>query len=553
MFPSGRFVTRDELSSGRLQEPPPPAVEVLDTQQGKTIRLASGLMFLVEKGERIEFDPTSWLVGWDGTMARTLSVSAGTWSARMPFAADAGSLIAGPKVIGDYFAAASLWHLPDLAKAASPDRTGKTGRTAIRWVATGSIAVALEGIPGGNGISDWALEIWKLGSKEESRVLPIDVRNDVDLALSRNGALLGLLHGDVELIETDTLKRRVLLGPGEVETGGRLSFSPDSSTLCARYDRGARAFAVGPRVTPAKLVEMPLSGDDCRSVAVPPPPTGRVFLMPFVDSTNGPYSGGALRAGDLVAVIDQTPPKSVSPTREFSVRLLRADGSVAADLPYLCDHATVAADLRLDDAGLVVGDVQHEASCGGRIDLGSLKWKARFGESQSREEKATQEAADRDSVKALVAALGPAPAGSEWFGPECSGRECWPIPSGGPQVNREFVGAATAPGASMVGSRFALPNSSSVPGASAVVEFYNGWFTVTRESDGRVLATVVQAGSGAVALLSGGAVETFGTITDGALVCRVGVELHPWPRCEERFSVRGALLSALRGREDYLQ
>ena len=59
LFPSGRFITRGELASRRLTEPSPPAIEVLDTAEGKVIRLASGLSLLVTKTERIEFDPST--------------------------------------------------------------------------------------------------------------------------------------------------------------------------------------------------------------------------------------------------------------------------------------------------------------------------------------------------------------------------------------------------------------------------------------------------------------------------------------------------------------
>lgn len=67
-----------------------------------------------------------------------------------------------------------------------------------------------------------------------------------------------------------------------------------------------------------------------------------------------------------------------------------------------------------------------------------------------------------------------------------------------------------------------------------------------------MLATVVRVGDGAVALLSGGAVEVRGAVPD-ALFCRVGTDLRPWSECRERYLVTGGLESVTRGREDYLQ
>lgn len=93
-------------------------------------------------------------------------------------------------------------------------------------------------------------------------------------------------------------------------------------------------------------------------------------------------------------------------------------------------------------------------------------------------------------------------------------------------------------------------------GTAAFVYDHATWFSLyglaEAGTESKLLGNVVRVGSGAVALLSGGAVDVRGEVPPDTIFCLQGRALKPWDSCKDRFLVPHALEHAILGKEDYL-
>lgn len=484
-----------------------------------------------------------WLVAWDDKGTRAMSKRAGTWSPTVgpkPIVSSSTT----SQVIGDYFGADELWHLPDFRSVAKPSKT-KSGdqRSVGGWAIAAGTAVALEGLDGSFGLTDWALEVWDLGGKGSSRLFPFQgPPGRAEFEIGRDGKQLLLRSGGLRLVDLGTGEMKQLRSVDEVVSLDHFGFSADASRVCltSTFGRTVMRLDGTPAATSGDGVEVQAESETCEVVKIARLPEGRQLLQDEPSyRANSRFGAGVARTRDgaFTVALDRAA-QETNGEREFHVRVFqRQSATPGADLAFPGD-ASASPQLRFQGQFLVVRSGETD---GGIIDLMSLSWRVRFGRAETQVARAARE---RASVASLLEALGAPPNGHEWLGPICpSTADC-------SRVTGVRLGADDEPGTAVIEQR-----SAGIEGeaAATVVDLYDGWFKVTRISDGKLLATVIRTGAGAVALLSGGAVETFGMVPDGAQFCRFGAELHPWSRCRDRFTVRGGLFTALQGHENYLQ
>lgn len=491
-------------------------------------------------------------------------------------------LISGPgarntaetSILGTFLASEHLYRLPDMSLAAAPTQSG-IGRA---WAVGQTTAVAV--VESADGASN-RFEVWSLGKEKPIAVIPLDAATASvpAVALAPDERFAAVVADSVWLIDVGAGARSLLGARGAFATAsprtGRARFSRDGTRLCVErldYVAPRTVFRLDGSVAPSDAVDVDVGSCDPKTV----PRTHGGWHV--VDAGVFPLRDNAAvsRDGTLVAVIDA---RDAEGKVELAVRLMRSsDGSVIAELPFWnheCryDYTPIA----FEGDVLLVGDEQ--TSCGGRLDVRSARWIERSGSRDDAEERrrAAERAADE---RRLVDALGPPFTLANWSLDVCEvqaegrcrvafmpppiesrsddygmvvgsvgNRLPWPGSARPLQVERTFEGHRAIP-------RPTAARSWGELGTRALSYERSSWFSIYRVPgdgrDGSLLANVVRAGDGAVAMLSGGAVDIRGEIPPGTLFCLDGRTLKPWATCSERYLVPHALEHAIAGREDYL-
>lgn len=564
LFPEGRFLTPTEVEGRTLQTPSAP-YRVAKVGEQWALYPRTGPAVSISSSGKTNAEGT-WLLD----NSTVYSIADG---ARFS-PPDAGVYWISGDYVGSYD---GLWHLPDMKLVAVPSNKNSV----VTWGAGATYAIALSRgpIPATTPPVDgmlmpaegWA-EVWDLAKGGASKAVDLGVAFGLNPHIAVSDRFAGIeWAGKIWLLDMASGKLTMQVdfrspsSPGEAE---RIGFSSDNKWLCVDGQNGSSLLAVGGSAAPSGSVALPVFGDGpCRVAIVPKPPAGRSIVSePGTQPPLYPVVVAESQDGTLWAVRDQDDGVPAGESPNNHVRIIRvSDGTVLADLPYperqRCDGLT------FEENALVAGDARGE-SCGGRIDLTSLRWRDSFLNLNAEDQKAV----DREAENAMVSTLGP-PLIGDWGDVECDGAPCVmnlggysrtffenPMSTANMTINHKWVtieipAAAMRPGAIHRGIRFS-PEQRGLARPTkpvTVALFYDGWMTVNRLSDGKLLATVVQSGRASVALLSGGAVDVRGAIDEEQLSCRVGDVLRPWTECRERFLVDRGLESALAGREDYLQ
>lgn len=461
-----------------------------------------------------------------------LSLPEGTVLRKGPAIADDDLRLLNDELIGG----AKLWRSADFSLACDPKHQ------VVSWDARGSVAAAITiDVKGDEPRIDAAyLELCDLTRQRPpqtillgSRAADDDLERGFQLSIAPNEKFVVVAGRDILAFDVKTKAKR-FIGSIHFERGdaSSIAFSADATRVCVSTTTEIIGFPSDPLKRPvidASLVEIDaFEGEHCVTRTIPKDPAFHPAMRAYDAS-----QVVASKSLGVFAVLEGKGGSSITRDSTYRLRVFdhetgAAISTAAIELPSK-ENPENPLGLRLNEETKEVIVRGSALGFEGTWDLTKRAWKTPY--SDQRHLLSFRPHGGR--TRALAVRLVGDHESGEWRvknarveGPE--GR----VISNANGCQGVFDGPA---------------------GATILVSCGDGLY-VHRLSDLRRLATVVPIGDGEdfVAFLTGGAVDTRGARAPSFLRCAKDDVLRPWAACEKRFSVPGALESALGGDETWL-